>query len=55
MNLSEDLSVDKELFSGVYEGKYLKTTLYISKYYYFLILIKYFYFHVLSFINFGLL
>ena len=22
MNLSEDLSVDKELFSGVYEGKY---------------------------------
>jgi hypothetical protein len=23
MNLSEDLSVDKELFSGVYEGKYL--------------------------------
>jgi hypothetical protein len=21
MNLSEDLSVDKELFSGVYEGK----------------------------------
>jgi hypothetical protein len=23
MNLSEDLSVDKELFSGVYEGKYI--------------------------------
>ena len=23
MNLSEDLSVDKELFSGVYEGKYV--------------------------------
>jgi hypothetical protein len=22
MNLSKDLSVDKELFSGVYEGKY---------------------------------
>jgi hypothetical protein len=22
MNLSEDLSVDKELFFGVYEGKY---------------------------------
>jgi hypothetical protein len=25
MNLSEDLSVDKELFSGVYEGKYINT------------------------------
>jgi hypothetical protein len=23
MNLSEDLSVDKELFSGVCEGKYI--------------------------------
>ena len=23
MNLSDDLSVDKELFSGVYEGKYV--------------------------------
>jgi hypothetical protein len=22
MNLSEDLSLDKELFTGVYEGKY---------------------------------
>jgi len=24
MNLSKDLSVDKELFSGVYEGKYIR-------------------------------
>ena len=31
MNLSEDLSVDKELFSGVYEGKY-NSFLYISVY-----------------------
>jgi len=32
MNLSEDLSVDKELFSGVYEGKYrLPENIFIDK------------------------
>jgi hypothetical protein len=33
MNLSEDLSVDKELFSGVYEGKYIIIPVYISSIY----------------------
>jgi len=36
MNLSDDLSVDKELFSGVYEGKYdyyfIKKLIYIFIY-----------------------
>jgi hypothetical protein len=31
MNLSEDLSVDKELFSGVYEGKYYYLNSFIIK------------------------
>jgi hypothetical protein len=33
MNLSEDLSVDKELFSGVYEGKYIIIPVYICSIY----------------------
>jgi hypothetical protein len=30
MNLSEDLSIDKELFSGVYEGKYISINIVFS-------------------------